>query len=73
VAAELIGRNLRRIRQRKELSQEQAAGLASIHPKHLQRIEGGKVNVTLVTLVALAEAYGVALRDLLLARPKRSR
>jgi len=35
-----------------------------MHPVHVSRIESGEANVTIGTLVALAIAYRVTLRDL---------
>jgi len=52
---------LRVIREAKGLTQEKAAEIAAIHPKHLGVIEGGKANATFGTLVALAFAYEVSL------------
>jgi transcriptional regulator with XRE-family HTH domain len=43
------------------MTQEQAAEKAAIHVKHHGVIEGGKTNVTVGTLVALAYAYDVPL------------
>jgi transcriptional regulator with XRE-family HTH domain len=59
-----LGRRLRALRQRKGLSQEQAAEAIGIHPKHLGRIESGAGNPTISTLIALALAYGVRLAAL---------
>lgn len=60
----LLGQRLFALRAARELSQEQAAELMGIHPKHLQRIEIGSANVTVATLVAAALAYRVPLRAL---------
>lgn len=56
-----LGLRLRSIRERKRLTQEQAAERAGIHAKHLGVIEGGKTNVSFPSLVALAYAYEVSL------------
>jgi transcriptional regulator with XRE-family HTH domain len=56
-----LGRRLRAVRERKGLTQEQAAEQIGIHPKHLGRVEGGTGNPTISTLIALALAYGVRL------------
>lgn len=60
----LLGQRLFALRAARELSQEQAAELMGIHPKHLQRIEIGSANVTVAALVAAALAYRVPLRAL---------
>lgn len=36
---------------------------------HLQKIEAGKLNVTLVTLVRIADGLGVSVRDLFVFSP----
>lgn len=59
-----LGLNLRRIRTDQNLTLEQAAEKTGIHGNHLQRIETGRANVTVTTLVALADTYGVTVREL---------
>jgi transcriptional regulator with XRE-family HTH domain len=59
-----LGRRLREIREKRGLTQEQAAEKAGVHPKHIVRVEGGAANVTIATLVALSTAYDTRLRDL---------
>lgn len=60
-----LGSLLRRLREDRGLSQEQAAELAELTQEHLSRIETGtRGNVTLTTLVSLARAYNVLIRDL---------
>lgn len=60
-----IGSLLRKLREERGLSQEQAAELAELTQEHLSRIETGtRGNVTLTTLVSLARAYKVSMRDL---------
>jgi len=69
-----FGRRVRAVRNRQGLTQEQAAEQIGIHPKHLARIEGGTVNPTLSTLIAMALAYRVKLATLFEddpVRPKR--
>jgi DNA-binding XRE family transcriptional regulator len=59
-----IGRRLRALRVELALSQETAAERIGIHAKHLGRLERGEVNVTVITLVGLALAYGTTVADL---------
>lgn len=59
-----LGLCLRRLRDERELTQEQAAEKIGMHPIHLGRIEGGRENVTLATLIAISEAYRVPIRAL---------
>ena len=54
-----LGRRLRQLREERGLTQEEAAEKMGVHTNHVSRIELGDVNVTLATLVAASEAYGV--------------
>ena len=47
------------------MSQERLADLASVSRSYLSRIEGGRVNVTLSTIVRIANVFGVKVIDLL--------
>lgn len=53
---EAIGRELRRVRKEKGLSQEQLAEKASIAQQLISRIEKGKENISLITLKKISEA-----------------
>lgn len=59
-----LGLRLRALRQERGLTQEQAAEAMGIHPKSLPRIEGGRANLTVATLVAAAAAFKVSLCEL---------
>ena len=59
-----VGQRLQELRVARGLSQEEAAGRASISPKTLQDYERGASNPTLASLVAVAEAYGISLGKL---------
>ena len=63
-ARKQLGQRLKDIRAERELTQEQVAEKAAIHPKHLQRLENGRGNVTLATLVAISKALGVTVEEL---------
>lgn len=54
-----IGQNLRRIRQEKNMSQQELANTADIELSQVHRIETAKINPTVTTIVLLAEALGV--------------
>ena len=56
---------LRRLRQKRQLSQSELARKAKVGRVTLNRIEGGTQDPTLDTLERLAKALGVRLRDLL--------
>jgi transcriptional regulator with XRE-family HTH domain len=59
-----FGKNLRKIRLSKGISQEYLADEANITFNQVSRIENGEVNTTIVTINALAKALGVPLKDL---------
>jgi transcriptional regulator with XRE-family HTH domain len=61
---EIFGRNLQVLRKEKGLSQEKLAELADLHPRALQKIEAGDVNVTLTTVLRLQRALNCAWPDL---------
>jgi transcriptional regulator with XRE-family HTH domain len=54
-----VGANLRRFREERDLTQEQLAHAAGLATRHLQKIEAGRVNVTLRTLGRLGSSLGV--------------
>lgn len=55
----LVGRNVRRIRLEKGLSQEQFAEASGFTQQYLSGLETGRRNPTIVTLYELASALGV--------------
>lgn len=59
--AKALGARLRALRKARGWTLDQAAEAADMDYQHIQKIEGGKLNVTLVTLVRLAEGLGVEL------------
>lgn len=65
----LVGRNVRRIRQRKDLTQEQFAELSGFSQQYISSLEQGRRNPTVVTLFELATALGVSHTELV--RPSR--
>ena len=65
----LVGRNVRRIRQRKRLTQEQFAEISGFSQQYISGLEQGRRNPTVVTVYELASALGVSHVDLL--RPLR--
>jgi transcriptional regulator with XRE-family HTH domain len=54
-----IGANVRRLRLRRGLTQEELAERARVSTVHVQRVEAGHANVSVTLLVALGEALGV--------------
>lgn len=63
---------LRALRQERGLTQEQAAESIGVHPKHMIKMEQGSANLTVATLVAVAVAYKVPLRELFLAEEQKT-
>jgi transcriptional regulator with XRE-family HTH domain len=60
-----IGRNIRRLRQAKGLSQESLAEHAELHRTYVGGVERGERNVTLLSLERIAVALEVELVALL--------
>jgi len=56
---ERIGDRLRAEREAAGLTQEEAAARIGIAWRHLQRLEKGRANVTVLTLFAASRAFGV--------------
>ncbi len=61
----LVGRNLRRIRKEKRLTQEEFADRSGFSQQYLSGLERGERNPTIVTLYELASALGVGVIDLI--------
>lgn len=64
----LVGRNVRRIRQKKGLTQEQFAEVSGFSQQYISGLENGRRNPTVVTVYELAKALGVGYLDLLRAK-----
>lgn len=64
IVLEYVAANVRRLRERKGLRQEDLAELCGWDYRHIQRIEAGDVN-SITALVRLAEALGVQPQALL--------
>jgi len=60
----LVGRNVKRIRQEKGLTQEQLADLSGFSQQYISGLEQGRRNPTIVSLYELAAALGVGHMDL---------
>jgi transcriptional regulator with XRE-family HTH domain len=67
----LVGQNVRRIRQKKGLTQEQFADVSGFAQQYISGLEQGHRNPTVVTLYELATALGVTPIELL--TPRRAR
>lgn len=74
--AKALGARARELREQRGWTLERAAEAMDLDLKHLQKVEAGKLNVTLVTLVRIAEGFGepmAALFSLPSARVRTSR
>lgn len=60
----LVGRNVRRFRQMRGLTQEQFAEVSGFSQQYISDLEGGKRNPTVVSLYELAVALSVTPADL---------
>jgi len=60
----LVGRNVKRIRQKNGLTQEQFAEVSGFSQQYISSLERGRRNPTVVTLYELATALGVSHMEL---------
>lgn len=62
----LIGKRIQDFREKRELSQVDLAGkvLGRIDTTNISRIESGRTNVTVFTLLRLAKALDITLEDI---------
>ena len=61
----VLGKNVRRLRQQRKLTQEQLAFEAQINLTYMGGIERGKRNPSLLVMARIADALGVSLPKLL--------
>jgi transcriptional regulator with XRE-family HTH domain len=67
---QLVGANIRRIRERQEMTQQTLYELAGLGRTHLSKIENGKSgSLQLKTIEKIAHALDVPMRDLLKGCP----
>lgn len=59
-----FGSNIRKIRNSKELTQEQLADLAGVSENTIATLETGKLNTTVATCFDIAKALGIAVTEL---------
>lgn len=60
-----LGEAVRRLRKARGLTQEDLSGLTELHRNHIGGIERGERNITLKTILALAQALEIRPADLL--------
>ncbi len=61
----IVGRNIRRLREARRMTQEQLAFEAQIDLTYVGGIERGRRNPSLMVMVRIADALDVPVRDLL--------
>jgi len=59
------GEKIRELRRKKGWSQEEMADICGLHRSHMGEIERGNVNMTLATLLIIAQTLEVPVADLL--------
>lgn len=67
----VLAGNVRALRSRLDVSQEELADLCNLHRTYVGAIERGERNVTLSTLEVFSKALGVSIPKLLTPRPQR--
>jgi transcriptional regulator with XRE-family HTH domain len=60
----LVGRNVRRIRRKGGLTQEEFADISGFSQQYISGLEQGKRNPTVITLYEIATALGVSHMEL---------
>jgi transcriptional regulator with XRE-family HTH domain len=65
----LVGKNIKRIREKKGLTQERLAVISGFSQQYISGIEQGRRNPTIITLYELSVSLGVSHVDLV--RPVR--
>lgn len=67
----LVGRNVKRVREQRHLTQEQLAELSGFSQQYISGLENGRRNPSIVTIYEVAKALGVSHVDLV--RPRAAR
>jgi len=60
-----FGQRVRQLRKAKNLSQEQLAEKANLHPTFIGKIERAEINPSIITLEKIAQAFSIPLSQLL--------
>jgi len=64
IALVRIGMNIRKIRDKKGISQQDLAASCNFEKSNMSRIEAGRTNLTIGTLLKISEALQVKLADI---------
>ena len=59
-----VGSNIKRLRLQKKMQQNELAALCKIEKGNMSRIESGKVNITMSTLLSIRSALSVEVVEL---------
>ncbi len=65
---QILGANIRALRVRKELTQEQLAELSNLHRTYIGAIERGDRNISLKNIIGIANALNVEPAELLIIK-----
>ncbi|MGH1375089.1 MAG: helix-turn-helix domain-containing protein [Alphaproteobacteria bacterium] len=65
---EIIGKNISRLRAEQQLTQEDLSGMAEIDRGFISNLENGRANVSVKTLVGIAECLNVTFLDLVVEK-----
>jgi transcriptional regulator with XRE-family HTH domain len=68
VARQIFARQMKRLRLRKELSQEKLAAKAGLHPNYIGSVERAERNISLDNMERIAKALAVPVAQLLHAK-----
>jgi transcriptional regulator with XRE-family HTH domain len=68
----LVGRNVKRLREKKGFTQERFAEVSGFSQQYISSLEHGRRNPTIITIYELSAALGVSYMDLV-RPPKRSK
>ena len=72
-ACKAFGLRVRQLRDERAWTLEAAAAAMDIDLKHLQKVEAGQLNLTMVTILRIADGFDVAPESLFAGIPVRSR
>ena len=59
-----VGEKIRRIREGKNISQQELAALCNFEKSNMSRIESGRTNLTLKSLLTISEALNIQIKQL---------
>ncbi len=63
---EIIGKNISRLRVEQQLTQEDLSGMAEIDRGFISNLENGRANVSVKTLVTIAQCLNATFLDLVI-------